>query len=836
MTTTPYDTAVGTLSPTAAWKLADAVGSTTAADTTGHGYTLTRTGTGLAFGWAGPLPDYALTETAALMGSSAYLSTTVLPVANNPTAMTLIGWYYGIVTGDSLLSIGDPSTNQFGIGDSFEVLANGASQSINLVLPSQNQWHMIVGTISQSGGVLTMTPYVDGVQLGPVTLTTSGFTFNSNGTVTTKIGGNGSPLIAQCAIWTGVALTPAQVQTLYQAAIPSSTLVPKNFNVSLGGRNYTLADAEPFYREYRRQLEPLIRTQADTSNLPGEQSMDPNGLWRRSFEDWRDGAGQRYLDRNTSVDNAYWTSKGVDTLTTAWQATLLPATFVAGASGQTIPTSSMCIAGGYLYFLDGAGLYRTPISGLTPGTVPTFAAISGLPSTPTSICSDGFNVYAACGTSGIYISASSGTSAATYVTASIGTTNLIGYANGRLMLWSTVASASELYNITAPGSSLPTALETFDNPNTVVTSFTSGNNWLYFTISDGFTYGAVYGAQTSSDGTTLSPPVIQTELPAGETAQCALGYLGYLVVGTSLGLRVCQQGSTGVTVGTLIPIPSPVLCLAAYGAFVWFGWTNYDGTDTGVGKISLENFVVPGILPAYASDRMATVQGTVNSVAVLNGIVLFGVTGQGLYMDSNNLVTSGTIQSGYILFDLTDPKVPALIDVQQAGLFEYGSYQVSISTDGQPFVNVGTAGPQNTSITNSFVILSGSAGRFEVLLTLFADSGSPGNGPTITRWTLRCYPAPLRPRTWQLPLILDEAVGNASGQSKGFNPEVEVQAIEQMALTGVPVLYQEGSESFYVFVTDFSFIGREVTTTRNYFNGLGLVNIQELPLANVAPE
>jgi hypothetical protein len=494
----------------------------------------------------------------------------------------------------------------------------------------------------------------------------------------------------------------------------------------------------------------------------------------------------------------------------------------------------MCVAGGFLYVINSSGgLFRTPVASLTPGTVPTFTAITGLPSTPTSICSDGFNVYCACGASGVYISASSGTTAANYISASIGTTNLLGYGNGRLMLWTNVGGPSVLYNLTAGGASLGTALLTFGNPNTVVTSFASGNNYLYFGINVSGSYGAVYGVQTSADGTTLSAPIIQTELPTGEYVASLLGYLGFLVVGTNFGVRTCQQGSTGVTLGTLVATGAPVQCLAAYGAFVWFGWTNYDGTSTGLGKLSLENFVVPGILPAYASDRMATAQGAITSCIVVKGIPLFG-TAANLYMDSNNLVTSGTIQSGFILYDLSDLKVPALIDIQNAGLFEFGSYQVAISSDGGTFVTVGSVGPNNASIVNSFAILGGPAGRFEVVLTLFADINSPSNCPTLTRWTLRSYPAPLRPRTWQLPLVLNEVIGNRSGQSRGFDPQVEVQALEQMALMGTPVLYQEGDESFYVFVTDFSFIAREITSDAHYFNGLGLVNIQELPLTTAS--
>ena len=88
----------------------------------------------------------------------------------------------------------------------------------------------------------------------------------------------------------------------------------------------------------------------------------------------------------------------------------------------------------------------------------------------------------------------------------------------------------------------------------------------------------------------------------------------------------------------------------------------------------------------------------------------------------------------------------------------------------------------------------------------------------------------MRPRTWQLPLILSTSVRDATGQDWNFDPEEEIVALELMANEGLPVTYQEGSESFNVFVTDVSFISRNLTTDRHYFNGLALVNVQAIPV------
>jgi hypothetical protein len=603
-----------------------------------------------------------------------------------------------------------------------------------------------------------------------------------------------------------------------------TALVPYIFPIALDGRPYMPDLSQPFYRQQRRQLEPLIRTQADTSNEPGEQTMDPNGLWRRSFEDWVLGAGQRYLDRSTSVPNGYWASKGVDTLTTKWQVSLLPDVRNVGPSSSANPL--LIWAAAYMYVIEGGAVYYTAISNVFPGASPPWTLIPGLPSGQvSSACTDGYSIYLAYGAAGIWKVDPVGV-LTQYVSAAIDTAAVIGYANGRLML----GNLNSVYNIIAGGASLGTALIVFGNPNARVTCFAEGNNWLYIGMNVGG-IGYIYGTQTTSDGTTLEPPSVQGQLPNGEKIYSMYGYLGYLVVGSGLGVRTCQQGSTGVTLGTLIPTPSPVMCLVAWGAFVWFGWTNYDSASTGLGKLSLTNWVVEGLLPAYSSDRMAAGQGVVNSTIILNGHVLFAVVGMGFFLDAATLVGSGTVQSGYILYDLTDPKVPALLDVQGAAAQEHGTYAMSVSVDGGPFQQVGSAAPV-ALITNTYTLSLVSGSRFEVLMTLYADVVTPSTGPVITRWTLRSYPAPLRPRTWQLPLVLNTVVQDQTGQDWEFDPETEINALEQMANNAVPVVYQEGYEAYLVFVTDVSFIARTVTTDRHYFNGLALVNIQSIPVAS----
>jgi hypothetical protein len=598
----------------------------------------------------------------------------------------------------------------------------------------------------------------------------------------------------------------------------TTSLVPDTFMVSLNGRPYMIDMNQPFYRQYKRQLAQLLRTQADTSKDPGETSLDPDALWRRSFDDWSLGAGQRYLDRDTSLANRFWASKGIDCLTSRWQISLLPDTSNVYSSAGTNLSMTQAASGGvtYLYVIDGQTLKFS-----SNGT--SWTTVTGTPAvTASSICSDGYDVWVAYGASGVYTTTAGAASATQYVTSGVDAAAAVGYVNGRLM----VGSTNKLYNVVATGA-LPAALFTAGNPNFKFTNFADGQSYLYAAGTAG-TQSYIYGVSVTSDGTTLGAPVVQGMLPAGETVTAVCGYLGYLVIGTTQGVRFATAASSGIVLQSLIPTPGAVQCAVGWGRFVYFGWSNYDGVSTGLGRMDLANFAVPGVQPAYASDLMATAQGAVTSVVMFGGKPYFAVAGQGVFTQSANLVASGTVQSGYILYDLADTKVACLLDCQTAGPLTFGSYTAALSVDAGAFSTVGshTVG-QTEPVTFSAGNQSGQ--RFEVQLTLSRDGVTSTAGPTFTRFTLRSFPAPRRPLTWQLPLILDEKQTTRSGMDEGFDPLVELQALETMATAGQLVTYQEGRLQFQVFVEDVVFLPDYMTEDHHFFNGVALVSLKGLP-------
>lgn len=86
--------------------------------------------------------------------------------------------------------------------------------------------------------------------------------------------------------------------------------VPSRLPVAIEDHAYQI---EP--SGFKRETVQVLRQQADVSSEPGEASLNPQGLWRRSQESWHHGAGQDFLDGKTEEaadPHRFRSSKGID--------------------------------------------------------------------------------------------------------------------------------------------------------------------------------------------------------------------------------------------------------------------------------------------------------------------------------------------------------------------------------------------------------------------------------------------------------------------------------------------------------------------------------------------
>lgn len=575
-------------------------------------------------------------------------------------------------------------------------------------------------------------------------------------------------------------------ELFYTGGAPPSAEVPGRFDVGLAGRGFMIDWNAP--DPWQRASIPLLRQQADQSSQPTESSINPEDLWRRTVSDFSRGAGQRNFDSIGDSDPArFFESKGIDPWTKG-QFSLLPATASKRASGNT--NLDLAAAGSYLYLIDGGDIVYT--QDITAGT-PTWTDITGEPANAaTSITSDGYSVWTAHGTNGVYVTTrGAGSTASSYT----GTVAGVRYANGRLFAWST----DKLYNLVTPGA-LPAAL--LDHPNSDFT-------WVDVCEGPGFYYAAGYAGDKSliyktavkPDGTGLDAPTVAGSLPDGEVVRSLHAYLGYVLIGTDKGLRfaVPNESTGSLTIGGDIETGSPVRCFEPQGRYVWFGWSAFDGTSTGLGRLDLSVFNEGG-RPAYASDLMAAGSTAVTSVVTFQDIRVFAVSGFGIFAETADLVSSGTWRIGTLSYGLYDPKVTMFVTVSHSPL--EGGLHAELAVDGGDFTDLSTTGGLDGTTRTDFPTNRARGENFDIRLTLSRDPGDTTTGPTVKRLTLRSKPAAARSEQIIVPLLLGFGEIDRTGSMYARDAIDDLEFLGELEEGGESHSYQEGSLSFTVIAED----------------------------------
>jgi hypothetical protein len=610
--------------------------------------------------------------------------------------------------------------------------------------------------------------------------------------------------------------------------------VPGIYPVAIAGRPY-LIDLKERYTTglFTRATVPILRNSHDTTNLPGEQTLNPDDLWRRAAESWHLGAGQVHFDRlNESNPDRFRQSKGINPWT-KWQVSLLADTGRKRTSANG--NLYLAAAGSRLYLTDGTSLVFT--ADVTP-TTPSFTTVTATPANAaTAIATDGVNVWTAHGTNGLYSTTTSITTASLYTT---GNVTLVRYAHGRLIV---ADNTGLIYNVTASGQTLGVAPLTALNALNTKPNFT----WVDFTEGVGVIYGAGYLGDKSSiyriglraDASALDAPIVAGVLPDGELVRSLQGYLGFLLVGTDLGVRLCtQDGSGNLTVGPLIR-SGPCRAMEPQDRFVWFGWENYDSNSTGLGRVDLSVFSAP-MQPAYATDLMAghpahvspelpTIQGNIGAVvSIYQGtpsadLRVFTVQGSGLFAPLTNLVPSGSIDSGVIMYGFPDSKIAMYFDIRHQALA--GTVQALVNVDEAGFTTIGTNAVANSTGT-TFPVGQFQGTKFE-FRDILSRSSALTTGPTLIRNTLRAFPTPTRSERFQLPLMLHEDLNLGHGQ-RHIDPQVELDFLASLIHTHKIVTYQEQSRSFAVYLEDYEWRPHHPTRNGAFWNGLCVVSVKTI--------
>ena len=580
----------------------------------------------------------------------------------------------------------------------------------------------------------------------------------------------------------------------YFAGTASNGLVPYPFPISLGGHAYGIqwdpSAIGVWGARFKRNSLPLLRTQADNSNTPGEQSISPEQFWRRSQETWLYGEGQTYLDRAGSELRRYHDGLGIDPWD-PWQLKLLNDT---SRVYTTTNTGLQCVvAGTYMYVIDGTNIK------FSSGTLASWTSVTGSSGTPTSIDTDGNTIYTANGSSGIYSGTAGGSSVSNYAT---GTVSLVRFTKSRLM----AAGSGKLYNVTTTGA-LPTALLDLSSRNFTWVDICGGQSQIYAAGYAG-DKSLIYRTAIKSDGTSLDVPIVAGELPDGEIVRSIGSYLGYIMLGSDRGVRFCSVNADGsLTIGGLILSDAPVYCFEGQDRFVWYGLSNYNNNASGLGRMDLTTFTTP-LVPAYAADIMSYSTGTIRSVVTFNNKRYFTVDGYGLVAESSVPVPSGSFVSGVISYGISDPKVAMYLDIKHEPL--KGSIQVGIVADkSDQYIDVNNANIIGTSsvagsVSPSHAFPCGqlSGENFQVVIKLISDGT---NSPILTRWTLRSYPTPVRTAQWDVPILIYPTI-TLGDKDWAQDSDAEIQFLVGLHQNQNIVTLQVSDTSYQVVMYDYQWL------------------------------
>jgi hypothetical protein len=240
----------------------------------------------------------------------------------------------------------------------------------------------------------------------------------------------------------------------------ANPLVPQFMEVTIGGRAYVVDTSfEPYRRDaFRHRSIQSQRESVSLDNIPGEGTINTEGLWRRLARDWHFGAGQPYQDRKDSLDARFSTSKGINPWM-QWQASLLNDTTevydLQGGDGRVAQV------GEYIYVLNLGNHtlnYTTDLS--------TWNTVSGLPNDIVDISTDGYYLYIASPSVGLWQTTPGTPGAATALITPPATG--VWYVGERLMM----TDGPSVWNIAAQNPAVLTGL-TSGAPLTAGTTYTA---------------------------------------------------------------------------------------------------------------------------------------------------------------------------------------------------------------------------------------------------------------------------------------------------------------------------------------------------------------------------
>ena len=414
---------------------------------------------------------------------------------------------------------------------------------------------------------------------------------------------------------------------------------------------------------------------------------------------------------------------------------------------------------------------------------------------------------------------------------------VIEYTKERLVL----AANNSVYEFATTATALPSPVYTHPSTSFVYTSITSSGAAIYLAGYNGVQSTIQkFTLTTAGAMPTLTSAITAAELPVGEIAFRIYYYLGYMAIGTNLGLRVAavsdQDGS--INYGPLIfETDQPVYDVAGYDKYLWCA-TNVDG-NPGVTRVDLGQQVGTTLVFAYAWDLYdPSLTGFVTTscsfLGNLNRLVFCtannGVTNGSIYLESaTRLIEQATLRVGYIRYNTLEYKIfkflqPRYESVNGAlaiySVDQYNNeYAIGSFAQGADITQIGIPYPATPQQYLGFKFVM--------------DRSTTDNtkGPLFTGYQVRVLPSIPRQRLIQYPVELYDhemdKFNNPSGyEGYAYDRLMNMQGIENLGDLIRVEDFRTG-ESYLGLIEEMDFINRTPTDKRySGYGGLLLVTIR----------
>ena len=419
----------------------------------------------------------------------------------------------------------------------------------------------------------------------------------------------------------------------------------------------------------------------------------------------------------------------------------------------------------------------------------------------------------------------------------VATNAVIEFTKERLVM----AINNSIYEFATTATSLPSAV--YSNPNTayVYTSITSSGAAIYLAGYNGVQSTIQkFTLTTAGAMPTLTSAITAAELPVGEIAFRIYYYLGYMAIGTNLGLRVAavsdQDGS--INYGPLIfETDQPVYDVAGYDKYLWCA-TNVDG-NPGVTRVDLGQQVGTTLVFAYAWDLYdPSLTGFVTTscsfLGNLNRLVFCtannGVTNGSIYLESaTRLIEQATLRVGYIRYNTLENKIfkflqPRYESVNGAlaiySVDQYDNeYSIGAFAQGADITQIGIPYPATPQQYLGFKFVMDRS-----------DSDNT-KGPLFTGYQVRVLPSIPRQRLIQYPVELydhemDKFNNPAGYEGYAYDRLMNMQGVENLGDLIRVEDFRTG-ESYLGLIEEMDFINKTPTDKRySGYGGLLLVTIR----------